>query len=59
MVVSWPPCCVAVLANTVVKAGYAAWRGSPDYRKGVAIILGASFAAGLIALLVMGLRPGS
>jgi len=50
---------VAVLANTAVKSGYAAWRGSPEYRKGVAIILGASFAAGVVALLIMGLRPGT
>ena len=49
----------AVLANTAVKAGYAAWRGSPEYRKGVALILGASFAAGIVALLIMGLRPGT
>jgi uncharacterized membrane protein (DUF4010 family) len=49
---------LAVLANTAVKAGYAAWRGSPDYRKGVTLILGSSFVAGVIAILVMGLRPG-
>jgi uncharacterized membrane protein (DUF4010 family) len=48
---------VAVLANTAAKAGYAAWRGAPEYRKGVALILGASFVAGVIAILVMGIRP--
>ena len=49
---------VAVLANTAAKAGYAAWRGSPEYRKGVAIILGASFVAGLVTLLLLGINPG-
>jgi uncharacterized membrane protein (DUF4010 family) len=28
---------VAVLANTAAKMGYAAWRGSPEYRKGVVL----------------------
>ena len=50
---------VAVLANTAAKAGYAAWRGSSEYRKGVAIILGVSFAAGLVAMILLGLRPTS
>jgi uncharacterized membrane protein (DUF4010 family) len=45
---------VAVLANTAAKAGYAAWRGSPEYRRGVAMILGASFAAGLAAIFLLG-----
>jgi uncharacterized membrane protein (DUF4010 family) len=48
---------VAVLANTAAKTGYAAWRGVPEYRKGVALILGASFLAGVIALAVMEIRP--
>ena len=48
---------VAVLANTAAKAGYAAWRGSSDYKRGVALILGASFVAGLIAMILLGLRP--
>ena len=48
---------VAVLANTAAKAGYAAWRGSPEYRKGVALILGSSFVAGVIAIVVLGIRP--
>jgi uncharacterized membrane protein (DUF4010 family) len=48
---------VAVLANTAAKMGYSAWRGSPGYRKGVALILGATLAAGLIALVALGLRP--
>ena len=47
---------VAVLANTAAKACYAAWRGSDDYRKGVVLILGASFAAGLVTMVVSGLR---
>ncbi len=48
---------VAILANTAAKMGYAAWRGSPEYRKGVAVILGATLAAGLIALVALGIRP--
>jgi len=47
----------AVLANSVSKAGYAAWRGSPEYRRGVGVILGLSFAAGLVVMIAMGLRP--
>ncbi len=47
---------IAVLANTAAKAGYAAWRGSAEYRRGVAVILGASFAAGLIAFFAL-VRP--
>ena len=48
---------VAVLANTAAKAGYAAWRGSPEYRNGVALILGSSLVAGVIAIVVLGIRP--
>ena len=48
---------LAALANTVTKTGYAALRGSPDYRKGVALILGASFASGVIAMVALGTRP--
>ena len=48
---------VAVLANTAAKMGYAAWRGSPEYRRGVTLILGATLAAGLIALIALGIRP--
>jgi len=48
---------VAVLANTMAKMGYAAWRGSPAYRRGVGLILGATLAAGLVALVVLGIRP--
>jgi uncharacterized membrane protein (DUF4010 family) len=48
---------VAVLANTAAKMGYAAWRGSPEYRKGVGLILGATLAAGLVALVALGIRP--
>ena len=47
---------VAVLANTAAKAAYAAWRGSDEFRKGVTMILGASFAAGLVTMIVLGLR---
>jgi uncharacterized membrane protein (DUF4010 family) len=47
---------VAVLANSAAKVGYA-WRGAPAYRKGVALILGASFVAGLAAMVALGLRP--
>jgi len=46
----------AVLANTAAKAGYAAWRGSAEYRRGVGVILGLSFAAGSIVMIVMSLR---
>jgi uncharacterized membrane protein (DUF4010 family) len=48
---------VAVLANTAAKMGYAAWRGSPEYRKGVGLILGTTLVAGLIAIVVLGVRP--
>jgi len=47
---------VAVLANTAAKAAYASWRGSDEYRKGVTMILGASFVAGLVTMIVLGLR---
>jgi len=45
---------LAALSNTVVKAGYAAMRGSPEYRRNVALILTSSFAAGVIALVALG-----
>lgn len=48
---------LAALSNTVAKAGYAAVRGSSEYRRNVALILGASFLAGVIALVVLGPRP--
>jgi uncharacterized membrane protein (DUF4010 family) len=48
---------LAALSNTAVKAGYAAMRGSPEYRRNVALILTSSFAAGVIALVVLGPRP--
>ena len=47
----------AVLANTAAKMGYAAWRGSPEYKRGVGLILGATLVAGLIAIVVLGVRP--
>lgn len=46
---------VAVLANTGAKIGYAAWRGTPEYRNRVAMILGASLATGIAAMVVLGL----
>jgi uncharacterized membrane protein (DUF4010 family) len=48
---------IAVLANTAVKTGYAALRGSSEYKKSVAIILGATFIAGAATIVAMGLRP--
>ncbi len=48
---------VAVLSNAAAKTGYAALRGAPEYRKGVAFILGASMAAGVIAMVVLGISP--
>ncbi len=48
---------LAALSNTAAKAGYAAWRGSHTYKRGMAIILGASFLAGAIAMTVFGLWP--
>jgi uncharacterized membrane protein (DUF4010 family) len=50
---------LAALANTAAKAGYAAWLGSPSFRRGMLAILGAAFAAGTLALVVTGLRPWS
>jgi len=47
---------VAVLANTLSKGAYAAWRGSDEFRKGMTMILGASFVAGLVVMLVMRLK---
>ena len=49
----------AMLANTVVKTAYAAWRGAPEYRRGVALILGASFLAAAIAIVILGIKPWS
>jgi len=48
---------IAVLANTAAKASYAAWRGSPRFGKDVLTILGAGFAAGAIAIIILGLGP--
>jgi uncharacterized membrane protein (DUF4010 family) len=48
---------LAVLANTAVKAAYAAWRGDPSYWRPLLAILGAAFAAGAAAVLLFGLRP--
>jgi uncharacterized membrane protein (DUF4010 family) len=47
---------LAALSNTAAKAGYAALRGSPEYRRNVTLILAASFGAGVIALVVLGPR---
>jgi len=48
---------LAALSNTAAKMGYAALRGSSEYRRTVALILAASFLAGVIALVVLGPRP--
>ncbi len=48
---------VAALSNTVAKSGYAALRGSPEYRRSVSLILAASFLTGVIALVALGPRP--
>jgi uncharacterized membrane protein (DUF4010 family) len=49
---------VAALSNTLAKAGYAAWLGSPGYRRGVALILGAAFGASIVSLRCL-LGPAS
>jgi uncharacterized membrane protein (DUF4010 family) len=43
---------LAVLSNTMAKAGYAAWFGNGEFRKIVLLILGTSFAAGVVLLVV-------
>ena len=48
---------LAALTNTAVKSGYAALRGSAEFRRNVVLSLGASFAAGTIAMAVLGPRP--
>src|SRR2546430_3329774 len=48
---------LAALTNTAVKSGYAALRGSAEFRRNVVLSLGASFAAGAIAMAVLGPRP--
>lgn len=48
---------LATLTNTAAKAVYAAWRGEARYKRGMAAILGASFVAGVIAVLLFGLKP--
>ena len=47
---------LAALSNTAAKAGYAALRGSPEYRRSVALILAGSFVAGVVVLVVLGPR---
>jgi uncharacterized membrane protein (DUF4010 family) len=42
---------VAALSNTVAKAGYATWLGSPAFRRAMLLVLGAAFAAGAAALV--------
>jgi uncharacterized membrane protein (DUF4010 family) len=42
----------AALSNTAAKAAYAAWLGAGSFRRGMLQVLGAAFAAGLVALIV-------
>jgi uncharacterized membrane protein (DUF4010 family) len=44
---------LAVLSNTVAKAGYALWLGAPPFGRATTAILGAAFVAGGIALLLI------
>jgi uncharacterized membrane protein (DUF4010 family) len=48
---------LATLSNTAAKAGYAAWFGRGRFRTSMLVILGAAFAAGIVALMVVGPRP--
>ena len=47
---------VAALSNTVAKAGYAAWLGSPTFRRAMLRVLGAAFGAGAATLAVTTLK---
>lgn len=44
---------VAALSNTAAKAAYAAWLGSAAFRRGMFQVLGVTFAAGGLALLLL------
>lgn len=46
---------LAALSNTVAKAAYAAWLGTGAFRRGMVLILGAAFAAGVVTLAVVSL----
>jgi uncharacterized membrane protein (DUF4010 family) len=50
---------LAVLSNTIAKAGYAAWFGGRGFRRGTLVVLGAALIAGLAALLVTWPRLGA
>jgi uncharacterized membrane protein (DUF4010 family) len=41
---------LAVLSNTVAKAAYAAWLGSPAFRRGILAVQGAAVLTGMAAL---------
>jgi uncharacterized membrane protein (DUF4010 family) len=47
---------VAALSNTVAKAGYAVWLGTPEFRRAMLLVLGAAFAAGATTLAVTTLK---
>ena len=47
---------VAALSNTVAKAGYAVWLGSPGFRRAMLLVLGAAFGAGAATLAVTTLK---
>jgi uncharacterized membrane protein (DUF4010 family) len=42
---------IAALSNTMAKAAYAVWLGSPAFRRAMLPVLGAAFAAGAAALV--------
>jgi uncharacterized membrane protein (DUF4010 family) len=48
---------LAALSNTVAKAVYAAWLGAPAFRRGLLLVLGAAFVAGLGAVVASGAWP--
>jgi uncharacterized membrane protein (DUF4010 family) len=50
---------LATLSNTAAKAGYASWFGRGRFRTSMLVILGAAFAAGAIALMIIGPQPWS
>lgn len=47
---------VAALSNTVAKAGYAVWLGTPAFRRAMLLVLGAAFVAGGSVLVVTTLK---
>jgi len=47
---------VAALSNTVAKAGYAVWLGSPAFRRAMLLVLGAAFVAGATTLAAITLK---